>query len=53
MNLFFRLNSLNLAWCSLEKEGMGLLCKSLPSTITRLNISGCRKTLLDESKYKI
>lgn len=30
---------------------MTLLCKQLPSTVTRLNIAGCRKTMTDESKY--
>lgn len=47
----FRLNALNLAWCALDSESMGYLCQSLPSSITRLNIAGCRKTLTDDSKF--
>jgi hypothetical protein len=30
---------------------MGYLCQTLPSSITRLNIAGCRKTLTDDSKF--
>nr|XP_033338587.1 S-phase kinase-associated protein 2-like [Megalopta genalis] len=44
-----RLNAVNMAWCSLDTESMTLLCKSLPSSVTRLNIAGCRKTMTDDS----
>ncbi|KAJ8681569.1 hypothetical protein QAD02_017361 [Eretmocerus hayati] len=44
-----RLTSLNLAWCALDSESMEYLCQSLPPTITRLNIAGCRKTLTDDN----
>ncbi|KAL2744944.1 S-phase kinase-associated protein 2-like isoform X3 [Vespula maculifrons] len=38
---------LNVAWCSLDKESVTILCKMLPPTITRLNISGCREVIID------
>ncbi|KAF7995075.1 hypothetical protein HCN44_004547 [Aphidius gifuensis] len=41
------LNSLNMAWCSLDSASIDRLCRSLPQSLTRLNISGCRKTLTD------
>ncbi|XP_043463038.1 S-phase kinase-associated protein 2 [Leptopilina heterotoma] len=44
-----RLTALNLSWCCLDNECMTLVCKSLPPTVTRLNIAGCRKTLLDDN----
>ncbi|XP_011877535.1 PREDICTED: S-phase kinase-associated protein 2 isoform X2 [Vollenhovia emeryi] len=43
------LTALSLAWCSLDNECMALLCKTLPTSITRLNIAGCRKTMTDEN----
>ncbi|XP_011259232.1 S-phase kinase-associated protein 2 isoform X1 [Camponotus floridanus] len=43
------LTTLNMAWCSLDNECMTLLCKTLPSSIIRLNIAGCRKTLTDDN----
>lgn len=42
-----------MAWCSLDTETMTLLCKSLPPSVTRLNIAGCRKTMTDDSKCNI
>ncbi|XP_058794171.1 S-phase kinase-associated protein 2 isoform X2 [Phymastichus coffea] len=44
-----RLTALNMAWCGLDADSMAYLCKHLPSSITRLNIAGCRKTLTDEN----
>ncbi|XP_012233129.1 S-phase kinase-associated protein 2 [Linepithema humile] len=43
------LTSLNMAWCSLDNDCMTLLCKAMPTSITRLNIAGCRKTLTDDN----
>ncbi|XP_028523740.1 S-phase kinase-associated protein 2 isoform X6 [Apis cerana] len=43
------LNAVNMAWCSLDTETMTLLCKSLPPSVTRLNIAGCRKTMTDDN----
>ncbi|XP_043275668.1 S-phase kinase-associated protein 2 isoform X2 [Venturia canescens] len=43
-----RLNSLNMAWCSLDSAAMSLLCDFIPSSVTRLNIAGCRKTISDD-----
>lgn len=50
MDFFFSLTALNMAWCSLDNECMTLLCKTLPTSIIRLNLAGCRKTMTDESK---
>lgn len=47
------LTALNIAWCCLDSESMSLLCKTLPTSIMRLNIAGCRKTMTDESKYPV
>ncbi|XP_076643008.1 S-phase kinase-associated protein 2 isoform X1 [Halictus rubicundus] len=44
-----RLNAVNMSWCSLDTESMTLLCRSLPRSVTRLNIAGCRKTMTDDS----
>ncbi|XP_071633405.1 S-phase kinase-associated protein 2 isoform X1 [Temnothorax longispinosus] len=43
------LTVLNMSWCSLDNECMTLLCKTLPTSITRLNVAGCRKTMSDEN----
>ncbi|XP_015430317.1 PREDICTED: S-phase kinase-associated protein 2-like isoform X2 [Dufourea novaeangliae] len=43
------LNAVNMSWCSLDTESMTLLCKSLPPSVTRLNIGGCRKTMTDDN----
>ncbi|XP_017764417.1 PREDICTED: S-phase kinase-associated protein 2 isoform X2 [Eufriesea mexicana] len=43
------LNAVNMAWCGLDSESMTLLCKSLPSSVTRLNIAGCRKTMTNDN----
>ncbi|XP_063991790.1 S-phase kinase-associated protein 2 isoform X2 [Diachasmimorpha longicaudata] len=40
--------SLNVSWCSLEPDSISLLCSSLPRSVTRLNMSGCRKTMTDQ-----
>lgn len=41
-----------MAWCGLDADTMALLCTSLPSSVVRLNIAGCRKTITDDSEYK-
>lgn len=43
------LSAVNMAWCSLDAETMTLLCTSLPSSVVRLNIAGCRKTITDDN----
>ncbi|KAG5327600.1 SKP2 protein, partial [Pseudoatta argentina] len=43
------LTALNIAWCSLDNECITLLCRTLPKSITRLNLAGCRKTMTDEN----
>lgn len=44
------LTSLNMAWCCLDSESVSLLCRTLPSSIKRLSMAGCRKTMNDNSK---
>lgn len=48
-----KLSSLNLAWTSLNRESIILLCSYLPITIEKFNISGCRTTLLDDDIYSL
>ncbi|KAK9293622.1 hypothetical protein QLX08_011480 [Tetragonisca angustula] len=43
------LSAVNMAWCSLDADAMALLCTSLPSSVVRLNIAGCRKTVTDDN----
>ncbi|KYQ59063.1 S-phase kinase-associated protein 2 [Trachymyrmex zeteki] len=43
------LTALNIAWCSLDNECITLLCRTLSTSITRLNLAGCRKTMTDEN----
>ncbi|CAK9796887.1 S-phase kinase-associated protein 2 [Anthophora plagiata] len=43
------LSAVNMAWCGLDVESMMLLCKSLPPSVTRLSIAGCRKTMTDDN----
>ncbi|XP_031827265.1 S-phase kinase-associated protein 2 isoform X1 [Nomia melanderi] len=43
------LSAVNMSWCNLDMESMTLLCKSLPPSVTRLNIAGCRKTMTDDN----
>jgi len=45
-----RLDSLNVAWTNMSRDAVVYLVISLPPTVTRLNISGCRDTLQDEGK---
>ncbi|XP_066597239.1 S-phase kinase-associated protein 2 isoform X2 [Prorops nasuta] len=44
-----KLSALNAAWCSLDAASVKILCKSLPTTITQLNLAGGRKTMTDEN----
>lgn len=46
-----KLESWNLAWTDLSTEALQLLCSSAPKTLERINISGCRMTLKDESNF--
>jgi len=48
--LFLRLDSLNIAWTNMSRDAVVYLVTSLPPTVTRLNLSGCRDTLHDEGK---
>lgn len=43
------LTELNVAWCSLDMICVALICKSLPCSIIRLNLSGCTKTIMDDN----
>ncbi|XP_064112761.1 S-phase kinase-associated protein 2-like [Macrobrachium nipponense] len=42
-----RMQSLNLAWTGLSTEDLRVICRRFPSSLERLNISGCRSTLTD------
>ena len=46
-----KLDSWNLAWTNLSSEVLNLLCTSAPQKLERINISGCRTSLLDERKF--
>lgn len=41
------LNSLNISWTDMDKVHVGKLVENLTATMLRLNIAGCRTTLLD------
>ncbi len=38
---------MNVGWTNIERESVVLLCKHLPCTMEKLNLSGCKTTLLD------
>lgn len=46
------LNSLNIAWTNLSLRSVDMVAERLPEKVARLNISGCRKTLLDRREYE-
>jgi len=50
VDLFIRLDSLNIAWTNMSRDAVVYLVISLPATVTKLNLSGCRDTLQDEGK---
>ncbi|XP_032675735.1 S-phase kinase-associated protein 2 [Odontomachus brunneus] len=41
------LTVLNMAWCCLDSMSVSLLCRTLPPSIKRLSVAGCRKTMND------
>ncbi|XP_060526311.1 S-phase kinase-associated protein 2 [Cylas formicarius] len=43
-----KIRELNLGWTYLNQDSIQYICESLPSTVDRLNMSGCRKLLLDK-----
>ncbi|KAF7279944.1 S-phase kinase-associated protein 2-like [Rhynchophorus ferrugineus] len=43
-----QIRELNIAWTYLNGDCIEYLCENLPSTMDRLNFSGCRKLLLDK-----
>lgn len=44
------LNALNISWTHLETAAVDVISSCISDTVTRLNISGCRKSLLDRRK---
>lgn len=46
------LNALNIAWTNLSLRSVDMVAERLPAKVARLNISGCRKSLLDRREYK-
>lgn len=49
---FQKLLNLNISWTSLSHEALVVFCDTVTPTVLRLNISGCRKTMTDESKSR-
>lgn len=45
--------SLNISWTQLDIQSVFILVENLTATILRLNIAGCRNSLLDKRKYQI
>ena len=43
-----RLESLNVAWTEMTRGAVVYLVICLPSSLLKLNLSGCRQNLLDE-----
>ena len=50
MLLLVRLDALNVAWTDMSRGAVVYLVICLPQSLTKLNLSGCRETLLDEGK---
>jgi hypothetical protein len=48
---FCRLSALNIAWTDLSVAALNTLCTKLPHSMQRINISGCRKTIIDNRMY--
>ena len=46
-----RLEALNISWAHLSRESVVALCKYLPKTLLKLNISGCKTTIFDSGNY--
>ena len=44
------LQSLNIGWASLTTDDLDTFCDTVSSNVLRLNISGCRKTMTDDSE---
>ncbi|KAL7288698.1 hypothetical protein TKK_0017423 [Trichogramma kaykai] len=42
------LTALNVGWCTLDAQSVAFICTSLPSSVVRLNIAGCRRSMTDE-----
>ncbi|MCL4127097.1 UNVERIFIED_CONTAM: hypothetical protein GTU68_007949 [Idotea baltica] len=42
-----KLQALNIAWTSLDSKDLSVICKNVPPSLLRLNISGFRHTLSD------
>lgn len=47
------LTALNIAWINLSCDGCSTLAENLTPNIVRLNMAGCRKTLMDKRKFKL
>ena len=47
---FVRLDALNMAWTGMSRGAVVYAVTCLPQSLTKLNLSGCRETLLDDGK---
>lgn len=45
------LSALNISWTQLKTNCVGIIMDNLTPAIMRLNIAGCRKSLMDKRKY--
>jgi F-box and leucine-rich repeat protein 1 (S-phase kinase-associated protein 2) len=48
-----RLDSLNVAWTNMSRGAVVYLVISLPSSVTKLNLSGCRDTVQDDDVLQL
>lgn len=48
-----RLTSLNLAWTGLRRQSVAYLSVCLPSSVRKLNLSGCRENITDEEVLQL
>ena len=49
----YRLEALNVAWTNMSRGALLYLVICLPPSLTKLNLSGCRESLLDEGTKNI
>lgn len=45
-----RLEALNIGWTNMSKETLEYLVTSLPPSLARLNLAGCRNVLEDQGR---
>lgn len=53
LNNLKSLKSLNISWTDLDRESVTLICQYLTPKIKKINLSGCKTTLLDSDIEKL